>query len=140
MKMNKKLNFYIIDDDSIYQFTLKKAIEQLDAANKIFAFFDGEEALNFMLEKQNSTEDLPDVILLDINMPVMDGFQFVEEYRKVKQKFDKKITIYMISSSVDRADVDKAKGVDEISKYFSKPIEYKLKHIFEDLLNEEVDV
>ena len=93
-----------------------------------------------MLEKQNSIEDLPDVILLDINMPVMDGFQFVEEYRKVKQKFDKNITIYMISSSVDRADVDKAKGVEEISKYFSKPLEYKLKLIFEDLLNEEVDV
>ncbi|WP_452228137.1 MULTISPECIES: response regulator [unclassified Lacinutrix] len=136
--MSRNFNFCIVDDDDIYQFTIKKTIKALNLAQNIIAFSDGEEALNFMIANLNNDEELPDVILLDINMPIMDGFQFMEEYIKIKPKLGKKITIYMVSSSVDIADLGRAKKISEISDYIIKPIrKAKIKEIIEKLLREE---
>ena len=133
--MSNSFNFCIIDDDDIYQFTIKKTIKALNLAQNIMAFSDGEEALNFMIENLNKDEELPDVILLDINMPIMDGFQFMEEYIKIKPKLGKKITIYMVSSSVDMTDLARAKKISEISDYIIKPIKKgKIKAIIEKLI------
>ncbi|WP_055442454.1 response regulator [Lacinutrix himadriensis] len=120
--MSKNFSFCIVDDDDIYQFTIKKTIKSLNIAKNIIAFSDGEEALNFMIENLNNDEELPDVILLDINMPIMDGFQFMEEYIKIKPKLGKKIIIYMVSSSVDTSDIERAKKISEVSDYIIKPI------------------
>ncbi|WP_299252018.1 response regulator [uncultured Lacinutrix sp.] len=132
--MNRNFNFCIVDDDDIYQFTIKKTIESLNLAKKIIAFSDGEEALDFMIKNLNNDEELPDVILLDINMPIMDGFQFMEEYIQIKPKLDKKITIYMVSSSVDQTDIDRANRISDVSDYIIKPIKPgKIKSIIEKL-------
>ncbi|MBM1104521.1 response regulator [Aurantibacter crassamenti] len=137
--MNNDVNFCIVDDDDIYQFTIKKTILSLNLAKNIIAFSDGEEALNYMIENLNNDKELPDVILLDINMPIMDGFQFMEEYIKIQPKIGKKITIYMVSSSVDTADIERAERISEISDYIIKPIEAdKLKSIVEELSNNEI--
>lgn len=136
--MTKSFNFCIVDDDEIYQYTIKKTIKSLNLANSIIAFSDGEEALNFMIENLNKDEELPDIILLDINMPIMDGFQFMEEYIKIKPKLGKKIIIYMVSSSVDIADIERAKRISEISDYIIKPIKQgRIKSIIDELVNEE---
>ncbi len=135
--MTKNFNFCIVDDDDIYQFTMKKTIESLNLAKSIIAFSDGEEALNFMIENLNKDDELPDIILLDINMPIMDGFQFMEEYIKIKPNLGKKITIYMVSSSVDIADIERAKRISDISDYIIKPIKKgKLQSIISKLLSE----
>ncbi|WP_055437438.1 response regulator [Lacinutrix algicola] len=136
--MNKNFNFCIVDDDDIYQFAIKKTIESLNLTQKIIAFSDGEEALNFMIENLNNDEELPDVILLDINMPIMDGFQFMEEYIQIKPKLGKKITIYMVSSSVDQTDIDRANRISDVSDYIIKPIKPgKIKSIIEKLSMQE---
>lgn len=127
-------NICIVDDDDIYQFTMVKNLKALQLANKIIVFSDGEEALNFMIENINKEDELPDVIFLDINMPIMDGFQFMEEYIKVKPKVGKRILIYMVSSSVDPVDVERANKISEISDYIIKPIKPgKLQAIIESL-------
>jgi CheY-like chemotaxis protein len=118
-------NFYnicIIDDDSIYQYTITKTIQAYNLANDIMVFSDGEEAMDFFIRNLDSSENLPDIILLDNNMPIMDGFQFMEEYIKIKPRVGKKILIYMVSSSVDSNDIEKAKRIGEISDYIIKPI------------------
>jgi CheY-like chemotaxis protein len=99
----------IIDDDEIYLFSVKKVIEINKLSDKVLDFKNGSEAIKFFTQHQDNHELLPDVIFLDINMPVMDGWQFIEEFRKIKPAIGKEITLYLVSSSVDKTDVDKAK-------------------------------
>jgi CheY-like chemotaxis protein len=135
--MNTPINICIVDDDNIYQFTVVKTLELLDFEKKIVVFSDGEEALEFLLSKLDENDEIPDVIFLDINMPIMDGFQFMEEYGKIKSQLGKKTTIYMVSSSVDPVDIEKAKRISDVSDYIIKPIKPgKLKSVMEKLIAE----
>ena len=120
--MSKPFIICIVDDDAVYQFTTRKTIEVHNLARKILIFSDGEEALNFMIDNVANATDLPDIIFLDINMPIMDGFQFMEEYARLKPRIGKRITIYMVTSSVDSEDIERAKSISEISDYIVKPI------------------
>jgi len=132
--MNNPFNICIVDDDDIYQYTVVRTLKSIDLNKKIIVFSDGEEALNFFIENLNNEKELPDVVLLDINMPIMDGFQFMEEYAKIKPRVGKKINIYMVSSSVDPVDIEKAKNISDISDYIIKPIKPgELKSIIENL-------
>lgn len=132
--MTKPFIICLIDDDDIYQFTFTRGLKSNKVAKKILVFSDGEEARDFMRDNVANTEVLPDVIFLDINMPVMDGWEFLEEFVKLKTKVQKKITIYMVSSSVDPADVERAKAISDVSDYLIKPVgESQLKQIIENL-------
>lgn len=112
----------VIDDDDIYQFTISRLFKITQAANKILFFRNGQEAINYFLEESQNPEKLPDVIFLDINMPIMDGWDFLNEYIPLKQKLSKKITLYMISSSVDYKDIERVKTLQEVTDYVLKPI------------------
>lgn len=120
--MNKPFIICIIDDDEVYQFTVTKNIQSNNLAKKILVFSDGEEALDFLNANIGDNESVPDVIFLDINMPIMDGWQFLEEYVLLKPRIGKKVTLYMVSSSVDPADTERAKKIEAVSDYIIKPI------------------
>jgi len=131
--MSNAINICMIDDDDIYQFTMKLSLKPLDDIGIVNAFNDGLAAIDYIKNHIDNPQKLPDIIFLDINMPVMDGYQFIEEYRKIKSKFDKNIVIYMLSSSIDPVDVKKVKHIDEVSDYLIKPIKKEvLKTIFKD--------
>ncbi len=120
--MAKPFIICLIDDDDVYQFTFTKSLKGNKIAKKILVFSDGEEAIDFMIDNISNTEILPDVIFLDINMPVMDGWEFLEEFVELKPKVGKEITVYMVSSSVDPADVNRAKAISDVSDYLIKPV------------------
>lgn len=122
----------IVDDDDIYRFTIEKTLESLKLPTTTMTFSDGEQAFNFISDHLNEDTELPDIIFLDIDMPVMDGFQFMEEYEKIKPDVSKDMTIYMVSSSLDPVDIDSAKKISSISDYIVKPISSeRLKSILE---------
>lgn len=120
--MKKVNNMYVIDDDKIYHFLLKNLFKQNNIdVNPVF-FSNGQDAIESIKQSKESG-DLPDLILLDVNMPIMDGWQFLEEYSKISGSLGKLSTIYMISSSNDEQDLNKAKKFSDIVKeYFLKPI------------------
>lgn len=112
----------LIDDDVIYQFAVKLNLNQLRLAREVITFSNGELARDFFITNSKVAELLPDVILLDINMPVMDGWDFLEWFKEYKSHFPKPISIFMVSSSIDRRDIDKAKSYAEVKDYISKPL------------------
>lgn len=120
MKFN---DVFVVDDDIIFHFIIKKLLLNNDI-NVIPTFFEnGMEAIEGLKRKLNTGENQPDLILLDINMPILDGWQFLEEFKILKKLIEKQIVIYIISSSDNQYDLDKAKDYsDEVTDYYLKPM------------------
>ncbi len=123
--MKKTNSVYVIDDDEIYQFTINKILNSFNLPLEIKFFPDGEEAINFIDHNKNNEEELPDIVFLDINMPIMDGFEFLEEFEKIKSNLSKNIIVHMVSSSVDEVDIERANKNKNISSYITKPVNPK---------------
>lgn len=121
--MNKFKKVFIVDDDKVFHFIIKKLMQRNNIEIIPFFFDNGYDAITELKEKRNAPNELPDLILLDINMPIMDGWQFLEEFRLIKDQLDKDPIIYLISSSNDIVDVNKSNEYkNEIKSYILKPI------------------
>lgn len=120
MKFN---DVFVVDDDKIFHFLIKKLLSSNNIDVSPNFFENGLQAIEGIKLKLDNDENPPDLILLDINMPVLDGWQFLEEYRLLKEKIKKEVTIYIISSSDNNTDKDKAKHYQtEVKDYFLKPM------------------
>lgn len=123
MQINKVC---IVDDDDIYRLTTRMTLEKLEERpSEVLEFADGERALKYILTNKDCSESLPDLILLDINMPVMDGWDFLEAYSEIMISLAKNIPIFMVSSSVDPAEISRAENTPHVIKYISKPLSLK---------------
>ncbi|MDR6300906.1 response regulator [Mesonia maritima] len=118
--MNKIDLACIIDDDPIFVFGLKKIMEVSNFCESILIFKNGEDALSNLSAIINKDEKIPDVILLDLNMPIMDGWQFLDEFVKIEPS--QRITIYIVSSSIDPQDINKVQKYKNIRNYIIKPV------------------
>ncbi len=130
-KLNKVL---LVDDDYISNFLNKLLIRDMNLADKTYFATNGEEALEFIKENctTNDGEELAsdclDLILLDINMPVMNGFEFLEEFYKIENR-NNNIYIIMLTSSSDFKDMQKAKNYN-VAGFINKPLtEEKINNI-----------
>jgi two-component system chemotaxis response regulator CheY len=120
MKFN---DVFVVDDDKIFHFIIKKLLANNNINVTPFFFENGLQALEGIKSKLDKQEAQPDLILLDINMPVLDGWQFLEEFRMLKNKIKKEVVIYIISSSDNSVDRSRANDFkDEITDYYLKPI------------------
>ncbi|AOZ98982.1 response regulator [Flavobacterium commune] len=131
-------NMTLIDDDDIFVFLTKKAIESTSLVELIRVFGNGLDAINFLKEHREDLNALPEIILLDLSMPIMDGWQFLDQFTTLAPKIDKKITIYICSSSISPSDVELAKKNNLVSDYIIKPITKEklidlLKNIIEEI-------
>ena len=134
--MDNNISVCIIDDDDVFQYTILHTLEAQPSVGKITPFTDGAEAMTFIKANMDNPKELPDVIFLDINMPVMDGYRFMDEYLKTISLIKKKITIYVLSSSVDLVDFEKTKKISEVSDTIIKPIrENQLTKILSEIKN-----
>src|SRR3954466_8644284 len=113
----------VIDDNDVYECVMKNSISKLNPNIKILAYLNGEEGIKSIKNMIDKNQPLPDVILLDINMPIMDGWEFMNEFIKIKSKLPRVIPIYLTTSSLDASDIDKAKKYEDITGFLSKPID-----------------
>ena len=122
--MNKFKDVFVIDDDKVFHFIIKKLFSKNNIDISPSFYLNGLEAIEEIKEKINSGNTLPDLILLDINMPIMDGWQFLDEFRKTRIVTQgERTTIYLVSSSDSISDINKAKEYqDQIKDYFFKPM------------------
>ncbi|MBC7913025.1 MAG: response regulator [Pyrinomonadaceae bacterium] len=118
----KKINLAVIDDDEMYVYAVKKLVEKVELADRTVYFENGKVALNYIDECIHHTYLLPEVILLDLHMPITNGWQFIKEFKKLKIRIDKRITIYIISSTVNEEEIYRAKHIAEITDFVCKPV------------------
>ncbi|GBF21207.1 response regulator receiver domain-containing protein [Arenibacter algicola] len=116
------LSFFLIDDDEIFQFIMKNTIAEISPDIKIKFFSDGEKGMDFLKQNLGAATNLPDIILLDVNMPFMDGWEFLKEYKSLQTQIKKDVNIYLLTSSNNPHDIAMAKEISELSGYLVKPI------------------
>jgi len=118
----------LVDDDKITNFINKKVIKRADIDVTIKVNYNGTEALNYLKEMdQGSSSEFPrpGIIFLDINMPGMSGWDFIDEYKKLPCMQKEKIIIAMLTTSVNPDDEHIANATPEINIYLKKPLTVK---------------
>jgi CheY-like chemotaxis protein len=114
----------IIDDDDMYVNLITKVIDFRKLSKNLLIFRNGKEALDYFVSALKNMErrEIPEVILLDLNMPVMDGWQFLNELSKYDFKELNKTTLYIVSSSINPADIERSKAISMVKDFLVKPI------------------
>lgn len=118
-KINKIM---LIDDDEIHSNLCYELIIKSGITNSVSVFNDAEVALHFIHKNANEADLLPDLIFLDINMPFMDGWEFLDAYEAIKPEVKKDIVLILLTSSVYKNDIEKAKQYKSVVEYIKTPI------------------
>lgn len=123
---DKMYAIMLIDDNEIDNLINQKMIESADVVENIYTHTGARSAIEFLrnAEKLEGFSDkiLPDIILLDIDMPLMDGFQFLDEFEKLKETTKEKCAVVMLTSSINPQDVNKSKKYKYVKRYINKPL------------------
>ena len=127
----------VIDDDEPTNFLNRMIIEESDCATSVKTLQSAEKALEYLCDPKAGAEahPLPELIFLDINMPAMDGWEFLEEYRKLNGQRKADVMVIMLTTSLLPEDRQKAEGIPEISCFENKPLtpdklDRVIKHFF----------
>lgn len=132
--IQKLKNIILVDDDEIMVYLTKRLVAKSDRVKLSQVFGNGRDVIDFLKENCNKPDLLPEVIFLDLFMPVMDGWEFLDEYAQLKPMLTKEIIIYIITSSVSPNDFKKAKNNKYVSDYVVKPMnKEQFSHIIKSL-------
>ena len=128
MKEKKYRSVMLIDDNEIDNLINQKMIESAEIAQHIYTHTGAKSAIEFLrnLEKLDLADQvLPDIIFLDIDMPLMDGFQFLDEFEKLSLATKKKCRIVMLTSSINPQDFNRSKKYINVKLYLNKLLTYE---------------
>jgi CheY-like chemotaxis protein len=118
------MNVLLVDDDRIFNLLSKKTLGNMDFIEEIHTALNGQEAIDLINDYFQGAKTLPDIILLDLNMPIMDGFGFIEAFKKLDANGDAQVKIIVVTSSQNPDDIERVKGFG-ITEYLTKPISEK---------------
>ena len=112
----------LVDDNDTDNFISKRIIEITKFASDVIIKNSGKSALEYLDEHRNNPEKLPNIIFLDINMPIVDGFVFLYEFEKFQDLVKNKCKVIILSSSDNKRDIDKIVNNDHVIKFITKPL------------------
>ena len=115
-----KINLLVIDDDDINIFIISKIVEKTGYDVELCAKHNGQLAIDYIKELLSANQPLPHLVLIDINMPILNGWEFIEAFEALNLKADN--DMYMLSSSVYENDIEKAKSYKSVKGFISKPL------------------
>jgi len=122
--MTNQFDFILIDDSAFDLFIYEKLIFKSGIGNSVRPFNAAQDALEYLIGQDDKFPET--VILLDLQMPGMNGFEFIEQFDLLPEVLKDRIRIYMLSSTIDTRDIDKAKASSYIIDLLSKPLEIGL--------------
>ncbi len=127
----------LVDDDDTTNYLNQRLLQGLQAAEKILIMKNGEEALDYLTKaaQQPGSQEYscPDLMFLDIKMPVMDGFEYLDAFREANLHLPQEIIIMMLTSSASFYDLEKLKQYPEVKRHYSKSLtEIDVKDIMEE--------
>lgn len=132
--MSKKLKCVVlIDDDEPTNFLHRRVIERYGCAERIEVFQEAQRALDFLGTTENGAYVKPELIFLDINMPGMNGWEFLRAYEKLSDEQRAEIVVLMLTTSLNPDDKAQAESFDEVSGFLSKPL---TKELLKEILEE----
>ncbi len=117
-KINKIL---LIDDSEPINFIHRYILDELGCVDEIITKENGEEAIDYLISLVNLKTQLPKFIFIDINMPRMNAWEFITEYRKIDSQLRLQSFVFLLTSSIDPTDLEKARGIVEINEVRDKP-------------------
>ncbi|RAJ06867.1 CheY-like chemotaxis protein [Chitinophaga skermanii] len=119
----KPLNtIFIVDDDPIHQQITEIMLNRLNVACHVAKYSDAQEVLDHFKANLHNESALPDIILLDLNMPIMDGWEFLEAFTHIRPLLNKLVKIYVLTSSIDEKDKERVDVYDYVNGYLTKPL------------------
>ncbi len=119
--MKESFKILIIDDNEIDRFVHRKLLLLHKISDDVVECNSGKEALHYLNTLEDSSEDIPDVILLDVMMPEMDGFDFLVHYERLHKKFEKEPIVFMLSSTEDEEDIRRVRQNKRVKHLLKKP-------------------
>ncbi len=128
MKSDNSFRFervLLIDDNDIDNFINERMITTNQFGRQVIVKNSGELALTYLKENESNPDLLPEVIFLDLNMPIMDGFAFLEEFEKLSETVKKTGKVVVLSSSISPEDINRASTNPLVKKYVNKPLNEK---------------
>lgn len=117
----EKITVLVVEDDPVCAFLAEKVLKVIGLDKQLYTANNGKDALEIFNRCFCGQIGVPDLILLDLNMPIMDGFQFIQAYKKLQFPHKDKVLIVVTTSSVDERHIEKAKELG-IKYYLEKPI------------------
>ncbi|MEQ8552752.1 MAG: response regulator [Cyclobacteriaceae bacterium] len=123
--MNKVHRLFIVDDDNLFTHITSLVVGDSDLVEEVKVYSNGKEVYDYLQINQHAPEKLPDVILLDLSMPIMDGWGFLDKFMKLNLNAAKEIEIYICSSSISPEEIEKARSMSVVSDYIIKPLTTK---------------
>jgi CheY-like chemotaxis protein len=114
-------NIYFIDDDPTFVYLTRRMLSSRTGF-EAKEFTDGELAIDHLRSISDRADLLPDIIFLDLSMPVMDGWEFLEEYSQLRGKLAKNITLFIVSSSISPEEVERSKNYAVVTDFLIKPL------------------
>lgn len=112
----------LVDDNDTDNFISRRIIELTHFAQHVEVKNSGKSALEYIAEHQNDPDKLPEIIFLDINMPIVDGYVFLYEFETFPPLVKEKCKVVILSSSDNKRDIDKLINNDRVIKYITKPL------------------
>ncbi|MDP5231187.1 MAG: response regulator [Cellulophaga sp.] len=113
---------YLVDDDSIYLFLVKKLLVEQKFSHSIETFENGKLAIERLIDAEQLNESLPDIIFLDLSMPVMNGWEFLDSFKAAPIENKEKIKIIVMSSSINAMEINMIKSYETVQDYIVKPL------------------